>query len=573
MRALPVYLALAGAVHASFCDSPSPSFLLPQLDSTKHQSALHDAAIRIDTALAQLISKPIYNATHYSLEVTSPQSTIYNSFHTATHRSNLFHGGAKTITNTSAYRIASMTKPFTVLALFQLAEAGQLGLDHSILEYLPDLNTTGAGKGAGGLPWKDITLRSLAGQSSGVPSNLAQVDLMGDGERLGLPPLDSLHEDLRLPKCDELINYTRKCTTRDLLDWVDQLPPVFAPNQFSSYSNIGFDLLGLVVANVSGVSYEEYIQKNILRELGMKGTSFETPGDDVAAIPLGIEYYWNFTIGVQNPTGGLYSSSADMSTWVRYVLGTFNAHAKLNWFAPVAWGTSLNTFFGLPWETYRVKIGEVVEGRGTRPLTFVMKGGGLPGYTSNIVMVPELGFGITILVAGDGRVLKDVQEVVMREMVAFADDVGKHDLQGYVGTYEGAKGKLVLDADVDGLIIKSWNSDGVDVLKGLVPDQDNVVFRVVPSLLYANEEKQKGERWGFEILQVRKDGQKASVWDNFCIANMEGPAYYAGKPINELVFSGEQDQERHEVHLTGFRTTLTKKRRSKDDGTEVVLEL
>jgi hypothetical protein len=146
-------------------------------------------------------------------------------------------------------------------------------------------------------------------------------------------------------------------------------------------------------------------------------------------------------------------------------------------------------------------------------------------------------------------------------------------LQGYLGTYEGAKGKLVLDADVDGLIIKSWKSDGVNVLKGLVPDQDNVVFRVVPSLLYANEDKQKGERWGFEILQVRKDGKKASVWDNFCIANMEGPAYYAGKPINELVFYGGQDQERHKVHLTGFRTTLEKMRGSKDDDMEIMLEL
>ena len=142
-----------------------------------------------------------------------------------------------------------------------------------------------------------------------------------------------------------MVNYTRACNATDLLDWVDQLPPVYAPHQKSTYSNINFDLLGLVVANASGMSFEKYVQEHILDPVGMKGTGFSTPEDEFAAIPKDEERYWTFEIDVQNPTGGLYSNAGDMGRWIRHCLSVYNS-VGLNWFDPTSWSGSRDTFYG-----------------------------------------------------------------------------------------------------------------------------------------------------------------------------------------------------------------------------------
>lgn len=84
----------------------------------------------------------------------------------------------------------------------------------------------------------------------------------------------------------------------DLLDWVERTLPLFAPNQKSSYSNLHYELLGLVLENVTGVPYSEYVTSRILTELNMTDTTFETPAEPSMVIPKGIEYYWNFDVGI-----------------------------------------------------------------------------------------------------------------------------------------------------------------------------------------------------------------------------------------------------------------------------------
>ncbi|KAK5958735.1 hypothetical protein OHC33_000578 [Knufia fluminis] len=563
---------------SAYCDAPSPAFPIPQLDSNIHAVKLRDTTSSIVKALQDIISHDEYNTTHYSLEITSQSSTLLSAQHTARNRSTLLPG-ADHITDKSMYRIASMTKPFTVLALFQLQKAGKLNLDDSILEYLPELNTTGTGKGRGGLPFKDITIRALASQIAGIPRDLAQGDFLHDTEyaaRLGLPEVpDEGHfkGDYILPSCDQNVNYRRACDATDLLGWVDQLPPLFAPNQKSTYSNINFDLLGLVIANVSGMSYETYIEKNILREIGMNKTSFRTPPKDVAAIPKDIEWYWPFEIGVQNPTGGLYSSSSEMSVWLRYVMSTFNAQATgVNWFNPLSFSSGLDTYYGMPWEILRARTNEVIPdtSSSTRPLTFVTKGGGLPGYTSIVIMVPEYGLGITILVAGNGKAMDEFREVVTEKMVAFAEEAALKELsERYTGVYSHEKLNSSMHLSVsgpDGLYVSSWTSNGQDVNAAVNEiygaDGREIMLYLVPTLLFVDEEKQQGERWRV-VPQKRpasstkgKKGQ--NIWDDFCVANVDGWGMYFGKPLSEVVFWGGNGESEvvQKVDLTGYRSTL-----------------
>jgi CubicO group peptidase (beta-lactamase class C family) len=92
--------------------------------------------------------------------------------------------------------------------------------------------------------------------------------------------------------------YTNHIAT-ELLDGLQSFNPVFPPKILASYSNVGFDLLGLVLANVTGMSYEDYITSSIIEPLGLQDTSFTKPEDLTGVIPA--DSYWNVDLGVGNP--------------------------------------------------------------------------------------------------------------------------------------------------------------------------------------------------------------------------------------------------------------------------------
>lgn len=570
LQSLILLLILISPFCLASCDSPTPAFPLPDFDH--HGPSLQSTNSRIYNAIKSLIQKDEYNKTSFSLEVTSQTHTLFSMHHTAKVRSSL-RRGAKEISNNTAYRIASMTKPFTVLAILQQQQAGNLSLDDSVSNYVSALNFPQKGS----IPWKDITLRSLATQQSGIPRDIAQGDLITEPARaakLGLPPINASLSDLGLPSCDSLVNYTAACTPTDLLSWATTLQPLFAPDQKSSYSNINFDLLGLVIANVSGLPYDDYIATRILQPLGMTGSGFTTPPDEVAAIPADVEFYWPFYLGVQNPTGGLYSSSSDLSIWLRYVLSSYNAQTRAagNWFAPASFSGSMDSFYGMPWEIFRARTKEVLGeegGKSTRPLSFVTKAGVLPGYSSLVVMVPEYAIGITVLVAGDGNALGEIREVVVKEMVGFAEEAAMVELRArYVGTYEDVRSNssiTLAQSDEHGLTVTRWISNGVDTLADIIAERISDrpggglwVMHVLPTLLFEDEDQQEGERWRLLPQKVAPESG-ASVWDNFCISDWD-TGMYAGKALNEIVFWGrDRCGSAESVHLTGFRSTLYRK--------------
>lgn len=107
--------------------------------------------------------------------------------------------------------------------------------------------------------------------------------------------------------------------------------------------------------------YEDHIVDTILKPLGMNSSSFETPSDKHAVLPI-VEgnrgNYWvrkknvnslhttnvpqDVQEGVQNPTGGLYSSSVDLSKFCRYILAHYNTLTTgVNWLLPGSWGTGM----------------------------------------------------------------------------------------------------------------------------------------------------------------------------------------------------------------------------------------
>lgn len=157
-----IFLTTLLTLAQSSCDAPSPAFPLP--DFNNHGPALTETTHQIIFALKSIISKPEYNTTSFSVEITSQFKSLKSLQHTARERSDLFGGGAKIVNNDTRYRIASMTKPFTVLALLKLQKAGKLNLDDPVLKYLPGLEDGQTGT----LPWHDITVRALMSQQAGI---------------------------------------------------------------------------------------------------------------------------------------------------------------------------------------------------------------------------------------------------------------------------------------------------------------------------------------------------------------------------------------------------------------------
>jgi CubicO group peptidase (beta-lactamase class C family) len=114
------------------------------------------------TAIAEDIANvdaELLAGSSFSIEVTSGDDTLWTDYHTAKQRDDERPGVVR-VDGNSQYRIASITKVFTTLGVLYQHAAGNLSLDGTIDKYISELTEPDSGK----LPWKDITLRSLASQ-------------------------------------------------------------------------------------------------------------------------------------------------------------------------------------------------------------------------------------------------------------------------------------------------------------------------------------------------------------------------------------------------------------------------
>lgn len=147
-------------------------------------------------------------------------------------------GVANSLTNVeldddTGYRLASISKTFTALAIMQQVELGALSLDDSILRYIPELPES----------WENITIHHLLSHQSGIP------DFQNDWWDANW--LDGLTNQ-------GLINYFTENSSLE-----------FEPGQKADYSNSGFALLAEIVSRLSGMSFADYMQTNIFGPAGM----------------------------------------------------------------------------------------------------------------------------------------------------------------------------------------------------------------------------------------------------------------------------------------------------------------
>ena len=294
----------------------------------------------------------------------------------------------------SAFRIASMTKSFTALAILKLRDAGQLSLEDSVEKYLPELRalkplTTDAQK---------ITLRHLLGMAAGFPED----NPWGD-RQLGIT--DAQFADF-LTKGISLSN---------------------APGVAYEYSNLGFALLGRVVSRVARIPYQHYITREILLPLGMKNTGWEYSEFPPDRLALG--YRWeNHTWkleplerdGAYGAMGGLITNAEDFTRYIAFHLSAWpprddpdtgpvrrstvrEMHTPTE---PTGLNTTAKSLAGNPNPAatgYGFGLATSID---SQSVVTSRHAGGLPGFGSDYRFFPDYGFGIfsfaNITYAGTG---------------------------------------------------------------------------------------------------------------------------------------------------------------------------
>ena len=182
-----------------------------------------------------------------------------------------------------------MSKSFTASAVLLLRDEGALRLDDQAAAYVPDLD----GWAYGAADAAPVTIRHLLTMTAGFPTD----DPWGDRQQ-GLP----LEEFQALLAGGVSFNW--------------------APGTRFEYSNLGYAILGLVVAAASGVPYDEFIRTRLLAPLGMSRTGFtaeEFPAAELATGyrrgPDGWQELPFDPYGAFAPMGGVFSCVADLATW------------------------------------------------------------------------------------------------------------------------------------------------------------------------------------------------------------------------------------------------------------------
>ena len=197
----------------------------------------------------------------------------------------------------SVFRIASMTKSFTAMAILQLRDAGRLSLDDAAEKYLPELRRWR-------YPSSDspkLTIRDLLTHSAGFPE-------------------DNPWGDQQLAISEE--EFTA------LLQ--QGMPFSNPPGVAFEYSNYGYALLGRIVSTVSGMSYPKYVEQRILQPLGMTSTTLEPRSVDDTRLARGYRFedgQWKLepqlADGAFGSMGGMLTSLDDLGRYVGQFLAAY----------------------------------------------------------------------------------------------------------------------------------------------------------------------------------------------------------------------------------------------------------
>lgn len=233
LRSIKVFLSgVLMAVFAQACAStaPEPAPQIPEMTATLNAAIEEDGAVGFALALiddGQLVYARGFGETEL--------------------------GTGDPVTADHIFHWASVSKPLVATAIMQLSERGELNLDDKLVDRLPGYRVTEPRQ-------RDITIRQILLHIS------------------GLPDVEDYNWDEPEYDDDALMRWALTDSPRELL---------FDPGTERKYSNVGYEILGAVIEEVSGKRFEDYMRDNIFTPLGMTQATFIYPETEKAFRTVG----------------------------------------------------------------------------------------------------------------------------------------------------------------------------------------------------------------------------------------------------------------------------------------------
>jgi CubicO group peptidase (beta-lactamase class C family) len=284
------------------------------------------------------------------------------------------------VTSHTMFRIASMTKSFTAMAVAILRDEGKLRLDDPVSSYIPALGNRHLTSDS-----PEITIRDLLTHSAGFPSD----NPWGDRK------LDEQSQDL-IALLEEGLFFSN------------------APGIQYEYSNLGYTLLGYIIQVVSGQPYDLFIRERILKPIGMGEVAWDF--NDVSPSQLALGYGWDgkswqpqeiLGHGIYGAMGGMIASLDSYSRYIALHLSAWPPRDDAE--SPPIKRSSTREMHQL-WrfaELTEIRyldgtVAPLIKGYGyglnvsrdSLGKVFAGHSGGLPGFGSNWTILPEYGLGI-----------------------------------------------------------------------------------------------------------------------------------------------------------------------------------
>jgi CubicO group peptidase (beta-lactamase class C family) len=291
-------------------------------------------------------------------------------------------GSGAAVTTATPFRLGSLSKVFTAVAVMQLRDQGKLALDDSISPHLPWFKV---GSPYAGAP--PITVRHLLAHTSGLPRELAY-------------PYWTTH---RFPARDE---FHAALATQTLFS---------PPGASYRYSNVGVALLGEIVEATSGETYAAYLERHVLAPLGMSSSS---AAPDAALLTRLARAYQRrrgteprreiafYETGTFAPMGGVVSTVDDLTRFLALVLSADSGGAVRPADPRVLAAPTLaemqRLHFVYPSFSGGRGLGFAVSRRDGA--TYVSHGGWIGGHRSDLVLDPSRRLGVVVLTNADDAV-------------------------------------------------------------------------------------------------------------------------------------------------------------------------
>lgn len=294
----------------------------------------------------------------------------------------------KPVISKSLYHLASVSKPFVATAIMQQVEKGKISLDAPLTLYLPYFKMDDE-------RYKLITIRQMLSHTSGMPDV--------DDYEWGDPYVAD----------DAAEKYIRSLADQKLK---------FDPGTDFAYSNIAFDIFADVIAKLTGVSFEDYMQREIFTPLGMINTTFlRSQVPEELKVSPHIRAFDNEVSAVypynraHAPSSTIHSNPEDMCRWMMANMQhgildgkriLLDATYDVLW-KPVA-DRAYNQQVGISWF-----IGK------HRDMVTVGHGGSDTGFVSYLLMIPEKMMGVMVMINLNPAPEQDIAKGLMDLALGF----------------------------------------------------------------------------------------------------------------------------------------------------------